>query len=231
MMRTLLLASVASTLLAFNANATGICTGNANCSSENNSATATNSVVNVPVNTNVATGGEVKNSGNSFNVNDNDQLNVQKQLQGQGQHQSNRATSSSDSVSSVGNSGNSSVSLNEYHPKQNPGASAPSFIGAGGNGDSCTQMQGGGFSNSVFGLALGITHDEDDCNRRKDARHLWDMGFKDASRERMCQDSDTREAMLIAGTPCNADKPATAALEAPIAIIEPAFVPMAPIPN
>lgn len=164
----------------------------------------------------------VSHSGNSTNVNVLD--NEQYQGQYQGQHQSTKSSAK------IEDSANNSVTITENHPRQNPGAMAPSMIGAGGNGDSCTQMQSAGFSNSFLGLALGISHDEDDCNRRKDARHLWDMGFKDAARERMCQDSDTREAMLTAGTPCNADKPQVVAVTAPGEEVI-AYRPMEPIKN
>ena len=68
--------------------------------------------------------------------------------------------------------------------------------------DSCLRSQTGGLQLAVFGLSLGKYYQDLECNRRKDAKTLRELGMSVASVALMCQKSEVWLAMFKAGTPC-----------------------------
>lgn len=83
-----------------------------------------------------------------------------------------------------------------------PAASAmsPSYITSGL--ESCLKGSAGALQTNIIGLSAGRYKEDENCNRRRDAKMLFDLGMKVAGIARLCQDPKTWEAMLISGTPC-----------------------------
>lgn len=71
--------------------------------------------------------------------------------------------------------------------------------------DTCMGSSSAGGQAVGFGLSVGSTWHDDDCVRRKDARELYNMGYKKASLALMCQSKQIEKAMKKAGTPCVPD--------------------------
>ena len=79
-------------------------------------------------------------------------------------------------------------------------AISPSLMSSGN--DSCLRSQSGGLQLAVFGLSLGKYYQDLECNRRKDAKTLRELGMSVASVALMCQKIEVWKAMFAAGTPC-----------------------------
>ena len=73
------------------------------------------------------------------------------------------------------------------------------------NQDVCTTGMSGAAQSAWFGLALGTTVRDKNCERLKLARSLFGMGMKVASVSLLCQDKRVFKAMEMAGTPCPID--------------------------
>ena len=54
----------------------------------------------------------------------------------------------------------------------------------------------------ILGLSGGGYKQDEECNRRKDAKVLKDLGMSIAAVARMCQNLENWKAMFSAGTPC-----------------------------
>ena len=68
--------------------------------------------------------------------------------------------------------------------------------------DLCTVGRSGAFQGQVFGLSAGRTVRDENCERLKLGKYLYDMGMKVAAVAIMCQDERVFTAMEMAGTPC-----------------------------
>lgn len=79
-------------------------------------------------------------------------------------------------------------------------AISPSLMSSGN--DTCLKSKSIGFQMDVLGLSGGGYKQDEECNRRKDAKVLKDMGMSVAAVARMCQNLDNWKAMFSAGTPC-----------------------------
>jgi hypothetical protein len=81
-----------------------------------------------------------------------------------------------------------------------------------------------------FGLTLGTTWTDDNCQRLKNSRQLVALGYHRAATALMCFNEDVKAAMEQAGTPC---PNGPAVYVAPPMAEPPAreYVPMAPIPD
>lgn len=79
-------------------------------------------------------------------------------------------------------------------------AIAPSLMSNGM--DSCLMSANGGIQSFGLGLSTGAYRQDENCNRRRDAKVLSDLNMKVASIALMCQDPDVWDAMFISGTPC-----------------------------
>ena len=73
------------------------------------------------------------------------------------------------------------------------------------NQDVCTTGMSGAAQSAWFGISLGKTIRDENCERLKLARSLYGMGMKVASVSLMCQDTRVFQAMEMAGTPCPLD--------------------------
>jgi len=79
-------------------------------------------------------------------------------------------------------------------------AISPSLMSSGN--DSCLRSHTGGLQLAVFGLSMGKYYQDLECNRRKDAKTLRELGMSVASVSLMCQKEEVWLAMFKAGTPC-----------------------------
>ena len=82
-------------------------------------------------------------------------------------------------------------------------ASAPNIII--NNQDVCKTGISGAAQSAWFGISLGKTIEDKNCERLKLARALYGMGMKVASVSLLCQDKRVFKAMEMAGTPCPID--------------------------
>ena len=73
------------------------------------------------------------------------------------------------------------------------------------NQDVCTTGISGAAQSAWFGISMGKTITDVNCERLKLARSLYGMGMKVASVSLMCQDTRVFQAMEMAGTPCPID--------------------------
>jgi len=79
-------------------------------------------------------------------------------------------------------------------------AISPSLISTGN--DSCLKSITGGIQIDLLGISSGAYRDDDECNRRKDAKVLKELGMSVAAVARMCQSQENWHAMFLSGTPC-----------------------------
>jgi len=82
-----------------------------------------------------------------------------------------------------------------------PTAVAPMMM-SGGNNDLCTTGSSSAVQTQIFGVSSGGTIRDENCERLKLSKTLFDMGMKVAAVAAMCQDRRVWDAMMSAGTPC-----------------------------
>ena len=88
-----------------------------------------------------------------------------------------------------------------------PNVYAPGLAAAGA--EVCLGSVSAGGSGAGFGVSIGGTYVDTECQLRLNARTLATLGYTVAAREEMCLDPQVRAAMLAAGSPCAADMGAT----------------------
>tara|TARA_R110000796_G_scaffold77760_1_gene173747 strand:- start:257 stop:826 length:570 start_codon:yes stop_codon:yes gene_type:complete len=81
-----------------------------------------------------------------------------------------------------------------------PSAISPSF--GGSNSDICTSGISGAVQTQILGISSGETVRDQNCERLKISKTLYDMGMKVAAVSVLCQDRRVYDAMNMAGTPC-----------------------------
>lgn len=82
-----------------------------------------------------------------------------------------------------------------------PSAIAPQII-SNGNSDLCTFGVAGAVQTQILGISMGSTIRDENCEKLKNAKTLYDMGMKVAAVSVMCTDDRVFDAMMNAGTPC-----------------------------
>ena len=106
----------------------------------------------------------------------------------------------SDTDSTVTTNGNMNTTITQPPPS----AISPQFS-TGNNNDLCTIGVAGAVQTQILGISAGGTFTEENCQRLKNAKVLYDMGMKVAAVSVMCQDEKVFDAMMHAGTPCPYD--------------------------
>jgi hypothetical protein len=79
-------------------------------------------------------------------------------------------------------------------------AIAPSLMSSGS--DSCLRSKSSALQALTIGLSGGYYIQDEECNRRRDAKVFKDLGMSIAAVSRMCQNEDNWLAMFMSGTPC-----------------------------
>ena len=114
-------------------------------------------------------------------------------------HGENSTTNSNNSTKddSVSNTYNGAGSSSEI-----PVGSAitPSYMSNGM--DTCLKGTGGSLQTVGVGFSSGTYDIDPNCDRRRDAKLLSDLGMKVAAVSRMCESLEVWKAMLTSGTPC-----------------------------
>lgn len=88
---------------------------------------------------------------------------------------------------------------------RSPPASAISPTINTSNSDLCTFGVAGAIQTQILGISTGTQVTDENCERLKNAKTLYDMGMKVAAVSVMCQDKRVFDAMMNAGTPCPYD--------------------------
>jgi hypothetical protein len=73
------------------------------------------------------------------------------------------------------------------------------------NNDVCAVAASGAMQTQIFGISMGGTMRDMNCERIKLSKNLFDMGMKVAAVATLCQDERVFAAMMAAGTPCPVD--------------------------
>lgn len=73
------------------------------------------------------------------------------------------------------------------------------------NSDLCTFGVAGAVQTQILGISMGSQVTDENCERLKNAKTMYDMGMKVAAVSVMCQDKRVFDAMWNAGTPCPKD--------------------------
>jgi hypothetical protein len=81
-----------------------------------------------------------------------------------------------------------------------PSAIAPTYMSNGQ--DTCLAGRSAGVQVNVLGLSLGGYKQDIECNRRRDAKVLKDLGMNIAAVALMCQKKSIWVSMFDSGTPC-----------------------------
>ncbi len=113
-------------------------------------------------------------------------------------------TQKSDNTNRNINQSNSTQTIKQEITSKAPPASAiaPSIMSY--SQDLCTTGRSGAFQGQVFGISGGRTIRDENCERLKLSKYLYDTGMKVASVGVLCQDPRVFQAMEMAGTPCPA---------------------------
>jgi hypothetical protein len=142
--------------------------------------------------------GDANNSGSFIGGTGNSHNTIQQSRQTQVSRQTQTSTQST----GVNGTGNSNITENAATPV--PNVFAPGLAAAGS--EVCLGSVSGGGSGSGFGVTIGGTFVDRECQLRLNARTLATLGYPVAARETMCLDEDVRRAMYAAGTPCAYDR-------------------------
>ena len=186
-----------------NANTNVNTSTNANTNVNSNVNTSTsNSTVNSTVDQNVTNTNTSVNT--SSNTNNNTNVNTSKSdsnVQTNNVNQNNNNSTSENTNKNI-NESNSTQTINQNVTSKAPPASAiaPSIMSY--SQDLCTVGRSGAFQGQVFGFSTGGTVKDENCERLKLSKYLYDTGMKVASVSILCQDSRVFKAMEMAGTPC-----------------------------
>ena len=68
--------------------------------------------------------------------------------------------------------------------------------------DTCMGSTSVGASAATFGISFGSSWTDKNCLMLKNAREIWNMGFKGAALARLCMDELNREALEATGINC-----------------------------
>tara|TARA_Y100000004_G_scaffold175489_1_gene215137 strand:+ start:587 stop:1258 length:672 start_codon:yes stop_codon:yes gene_type:complete len=107
------------------------------------------------------------------------------------------STVSSNNPSTTNNYNGAGAASRETPP---PSAIAPSYMSNGQ--DTCLVGRSAGAQVNVFGLSIGGYKQDEECNRRRDAKILKDLNMNIAAVALMCQKKSIWISMFDSGTPC-----------------------------
>ena len=182
---------------------------NVNTNNSTSNVTSTNSSTSTNTNNNMSTSTSTSSNTNT-NVNQSTSENKNTNVN-QSTSESNVTTDNTNTNVNQSTSNNTNKNINESKSEQTinqnikteaPPASAiaPSIMSY--SQDLCTVGRSGAFQGQVFGLSAGRTVRDENCERLKLSKYLYDTGMKVAAVGILCQDPRVFKAMQMAGTPC-----------------------------
>lgn len=124
-----------------------------------------------------------------------------RQGQAQGQRQTQAATGGNSSAvgTGQGGTGNGGASSVHYSAERTvSGAYAPSILPTA----PCSTAVGGGAQGTGFGLSLGGSGTNAECERQELAKTAWSLGDRATAEEILCDSQPYREARRRSGRPC-----------------------------
>jgi len=200
-----------------NANTNVNTSTNTNSNTNNNTSASTNTNANTNVNTSNSTSNSTVNStvnqnvtnastSNNTNVNSSANTNVNTSTSDSNVRTDNKNVNENNSKSNNTNrninESNSTQTINQNVKSEAPPASAiaPSIMSY--SQDLCTVGRSAAFQGQIFGFSGGKTVKDENCERLKLSKYLYDMGMKVASISLLCADARVFKAMEMAGTPC-----------------------------
>lgn len=200
-----------STNTNFNTNNTTVNSTATNTNNNNNVTTSTSNVTsninqtqNV-TNTNTST---VSSTTNNTNLSTNNNNNVNTSTSSSTVSTQNVNTNNNNNINSSQNvNTNTSTSTSSATQKVTqriktapPSAISPSIMSY--SQDLCTTGASAAVQTQIFGISAGKSVVDENCERLKLSKGLYDMGMKVASVALLCQDARVFKAMVQAGTPC-----------------------------
>jgi hypothetical protein len=162
-----------------------------NTNNNNNVNTTTSNNTNTNVNTSTNTNYNVNSGEQTFNNNNVNDTKIN----------SSNVNTNTNVNTSTSNNTNANTNNNTKVEQPPPTAIAPSMM-SGGNNDLCTTGTSGAVQTQILGVSSGGTIRDQNCERLKNAKTLFDMGMKVAAVSVLCQDRRVFDAMWNAGTPC-----------------------------
>ncbi len=194
---------------------------NTNNTTVNSTATNTNNNTNVSTSTSNVTSNitqtqnvtntsdsTVNSTSNNTNLSTNNNTNVNTSTSSSTVNTQNVNTNNNNNVNSSQNvNTNTSTSTSSATQKVTqriktapPSAVAPSIMSY--SQDLCTTGASAAVQTQIFGISAGKSVVDENCERLKLSKGLYDMGMKVASVALLCQDARVFKAMVQAGTPC-----------------------------
>jgi hypothetical protein len=176
-----------------------------NINQNTNASTSDNTNRNFNTDVSSSTINQTVNSNNNSTVNTNNTNNDTSTInQTSTSNNTNNNINQNNNVN-VSDSKSYSESVNRQIIDQNiksppPSAIAPSMMSY--SQDLCTTGQSGAVQTQIIGLSAGRTVRDQNCERMKLSKTLYDMGMRVAAVSLLCQDRRVFRAMEMAGTPC-----------------------------
>ncbi|MDB4278356.1 hypothetical protein N9917_02000 [Deltaproteobacteria bacterium] len=110
---------------------------------------------------------------------------------------------------SITNSNNNTTDTSTSNTYNGAGSSSEIPVGSAitpsymSNGmDTCLKGSGGSLQTVGVGISSGAYEVDPNCDRRRDAKLLSDLGMKVAAVSRMCESLEVWKSMFVSGTPC-----------------------------
>ena len=203
-------------------NSTSVATNNNNnvntstittTATNNNTTTSTSNVTsditqtqNVTNNTTSAITSNSTASNTNLNTNNSTNLNTNNSTSTSSVSTENVNTNTNQNTN-INNNNNTSVSRNDSTQKVTqriktapPSAIAPSIMSY--SQDLCTTGASSAVQTQFFGVSTGRSVRDENCERLKNSKALYDMGMKVAAVALLCENPGVWRSMMQAGTPC-----------------------------
>ena len=181
---------------------------NTNYNNSNSNSTV-NSTVDQTVNNNTTTNNTNTNYNESNSTSDNTNRNYNESNSNSNVNSNNKNynenNSKSDNTNRNYNKSESVQTINQNVTTKAPPASAiaPSIMSY--SQDLCTTGLSAAYQGQIFGFSGGKSVRDENCERLKLSKYVYDMGMKVAAVALLCQDERVFSAMWKAGTPCPYD--------------------------
>jgi|TARA_R100000084_G_scaffold57718_2_gene24455 hypothetical protein len=182
-------------------------TNNVNINTNTSESTSTSNNTNINQNTNIS---QTSSSSENINTNTNTNTNVNTSTSSSTNTNNNTSNVTSNSTN-VSNSTNNNTNTNENNTNITqqtkskvqsppPSAIAPTMMSY--SQDLCVTGVSGAVQTQIIGLSGGKMVRDENCERLKLSKAMYDMGMKVAAVSVLCQDVRVFQAMEMAGTPC-----------------------------